>query len=115
MRIDALKVIGLLGVHGPSAAIALILVDTLRWFLITGCAAAVVFGTLLLAFPRAWAALEAGANYWYSTRQMVSGGDAMHSALDRWVAASPRVAGVIIIVLAMIPALASSVLLFGRR
>jgi hypothetical protein len=115
LRIDALRVIGLLGVHGPSASIALILVDALRWILIVGCAAAAVLGVLLLAFPKAWAALEVRANYWYSTRQMVSGGDDMHLTLDRWVARFPRAAGAIILVLAMIPAVASSILLFARR
>lgn len=115
LRINVLNVIGMFAVYGTNASVALILVDTLRWILIVGCGAAVVLGVLLLAFPRAWAALEMRANYWYSTRQMVGGGDDMHLTLDRWVAGSPRAAGVIIIVLATIPALTSSVLLFGRR
>jgi hypothetical protein len=115
VRVDVLKLIWVLGVYGASASIALILVDTLRWFLIVGCAAAAVLGVMLLAFPRAWAALEVRANYWYSTRQMVSGGDDMHLTLDRWVARFPRAAGAIIIVLAMIPTVTSSILLFARR
>jgi len=114
LKVDVPKVVWLLSVSGPQAGLAAILIDTLRWFLVTGCAAGVLLGVLLLAFPATWAALERRANYWYSTRQLASGGDTMRMTLDGWVARYPRLAGAIILALSIIPALASGVMLFSR-
>lgn len=92
-----------------------VLLDTLRWFLIAGGVAAVVFGVMLLFFPGAWQALEGRANHWYSTRRMYTGGDDMHMGLDLWVERFPRAAGVILGALSLISAGAFAVLVFGRH
>lgn len=112
--IDVAKVVWVVGVYGPLADVARILVDTIRWFLVAGCAAAVFLGVVLMFFPRAWKALEARANAWVSTRQLVSGGDSMHLALDRWAERYPRHASLVIALLALIPGAAGAILLFGR-
>jgi hypothetical protein len=113
-RIDVMKVIWAFGIEGQMLPIAAILMDTVRWFLVVGCAGAVLIGVLLLFFPGAWRAVEALGNRWYSTRQLIAGGDSVHLTLDRWVELFPRAAGAIIVVLSLVPALTAGVLLFGR-
>ena len=112
--VDAGKVVWLFGIYGTLAPAAFVLIDTVRWFIVAGCATAVVAGVMLLAFPDAWRAVEVRANQWYSTRQLALGGDAMHLTLDRWVELFPRAAGALIAALCLIPLVTSAVLLFGR-
>ena len=113
-EVDVMKVALAFDVRGPLLPVSAILIDTVRWFIVAGCAGAVVIGALLIFFPGAWHAIEARGNRWYSTRQLIAGGDEVHLTLDRWVELFPRAAGAIIIVLSLIPALTGGVLLFGR-
>ena len=115
LKTDAAKTTWMLGIYGPGAGVAEIVVDTLRWFFVAGGIAAVALGVMLIAFPKAWAALEARADHWYSTRQLTMGGDDMHIGLDRWVARFPRAAGAVIVVLSLIPGATSALLLYSSR
>ncbi len=86
----------------------------MRWFLVAGSFTAILTGVMLLFFPQAWRKLEARANHWYSTRQLEIAGDTLHPSLDRIVEAFPRAAGVVILALSLIAAVASGMLLLGR-
>jgi hypothetical protein len=98
----------------PSSIVSELLLNAARWFMVVGGVTAVAVGVMLLFFPAAFARLEAGANRWYSTRQALSGGDAMHTPLDRWVEAFPRVSGLLIAALSLISAVAFGLLKLGR-
>jgi hypothetical protein len=92
-----------------------ILLNAMRWFMVAGGLTAVAVGVMLLFFPRAYPAIEARANHWYSTRRVITSGDGLHMTLDRWVEAHPRAAGTIIACLSVIAALAFAALIFSRR
>jgi hypothetical protein len=109
-----MKVLWAFGIDGAMTSLSAMLMDAVRWFLVAGCAAAVAIGLLLLFFPGAWRTVEERGNRWYSTRALASTGDAPYLTLDRWVALFPRGAGALVIVLSLVPAIASGVLLFAR-
>jgi len=94
------------------AAGAQVIFEAARWFLIVGGVAAVVLGALLLFRPQAWAAVEARANHWHSTRQMLRGGETMHEGLDRLVEAYPRTTGGLLVVASIVASGAFALLLF---
>ena len=79
----------------PEAYVAWLL-DATRWTLLIGNLAAIVVGSLLAFFPAVLAGIETRGNRWYSERKFLKIGDAVHSPLDKLVAAFPRPAGVII-------------------
>jgi hypothetical protein len=88
---------------------------TLKWFLVAGSVFAVVAGVMMLAFPRAWRALEERMNRWYSTRRLLpAGSDDMRMPLEALVEAHPRAAGAIITVASLVVALAMAGLLALR-
>jgi len=88
---------------------------TLKWFLVAGSAFAIVAGVMMVAFPRAWRALEERMNRWYSTRRLVpAGSDDMRMPLEALVEAHPRAAGAIIVVASLIVALSMAGLLALR-
>jgi hypothetical protein len=101
MKFDARAVGFILGLDTRSFVISW-LIDAGRWALIAGNLVAMAIGIMLGFFPHALAALEASGGRWYSDRQLIKRGDVMHLALDDWVAASPRTAGWIITVAALI-------------
>jgi hypothetical protein len=111
-NVDPMRVVAALGARG--APLTSIVVESLRWFLIIGCAAGAVAGLLVLFSPRAWAQLESSGNRWVSTRRAMAGGDTMILNLDEWVASFPRAAGLLIAALALIPA-GAALLLFTAR
>jgi hypothetical protein len=112
-RVDVLRSGAVLGIHGVQQPVAVLLLDVLRWCLFAGCVAAVFTGVTMTFFPRAWSAIEAWSNRWYSTRQLALGGDDMHMTLDRWVEMFPRRAGAVITAASLIPVVTSAVLLFS--
>jgi len=114
LGVDSPRVVSSLGVRAALVPIGLIAVETIRWSLLVLCAGAVVLGAVLLAYPNAWSWIEARANRWYSTRQLASGGDAMHLSLDRWVERFPRPAGIVVAVLSLVPLAGAAVILVGR-
>jgi len=88
---------------------------TMKWFLVAGSVFAIVAGVMIVAFPRAWRALEERMNRWYSTRQLLpAGSDDMRMPLEALVEAHPRAAGAIIAFASLIVALAMAGLLALR-
>src|SRR5437868_5998141 len=65
-QLDGARTVAAFGIS-QNPVTAAVLVDTARWFLILGGAAAIAFGVMLLFFPVAWLAVEARANRWVST------------------------------------------------
>jgi hypothetical protein len=100
-KFDARAVGILLGLTTHSIVISW-LIEAGRWALIVGNLVAMVIAIMLGFFPDALAALEIRGGRWYSDRQLIKGADTMHVTLDDWVAASPRTAGWIITVAALI-------------
>lgn len=96
---------------GQSRVVLEVALEATRWFLVVGGAAAVALGALLLFRPDAWIALEARANRWVSTRQMMRPTEEMHYGLDRLVERHPRAAGAILVVTSLVATAAFGFLL----
>jgi len=92
-----------------------LLIDSARWILIVGNVAAVAVGIMMAFFPRQLIALDARGSKWFSARSMTQFGDQMHTPLDRWVAASPRAAGVVIAVGSLVIVVSFAFRLFAQR
>jgi hypothetical protein len=89
--------------------------QTMKWFLVAGSVLAVAVGILMLFFPRALAAFEAGMNRWYSTRKLVpTGSESMKFPLELLVEASPRASGWIIAAASLVVAVAMGILVVAR-
>jgi len=105
-------------VAGPTQKILAWLLESTKWILVAGSLLAIAVGVMLAFFPNAMHALEGYANRWVSTRQMTrpiaEGGDRMHLALDRVVAAYPRTAGWILVILSLGCVFATGSTLFAR-
>ncbi|HVY07010.1 MAG TPA: hypothetical protein VHB46_13630 [Burkholderiales bacterium] len=71
-------------------------------FLIVGSLVAIVTGVVLAFFPGMLAMVETRSNHWYSSRQMAKGVDSMHLPLDRWFESSPRAAGAVLGIAALV-------------
>jgi len=112
-KLDVATVVTLLGASRLSF-VAPWLVASVGWMLLVGSALAIAVGVVLGFFPRALGALETRANRWYSSRQIGKGADDMYLTLDKWVEYSPRTAGWIISIAALIVAVNSAVVLLGR-
>lgn len=97
--------------HGPLLFVQW-LVDSAWWLLVLGSALAVVVGTMLVYSPQPLAALDRLSGRWISTRALSKGADAMHTSLDQQVAAHPRTAGSIIMVLGVIEVIDIGMLMF---
>ena len=91
------------------------IVESLRWILVAGGALAVVIGLMLAFTADALRALEARANRWFSSRQLVRGADTMHLTLDQWVETHPRTAGWMIAAGSAIVLIASIIVWLGPR
>ena len=83
--------------------------------LIAGSILSIAIGILLGFFPDKLRALEKHSNRWISSRQMAKGVDDMHLPLDRWFESSPRTAGCILAVAALILTINSTIVLLGRH
>jgi hypothetical protein len=88
--------------------------QSLATFLIAGSVLAIVIGIILGFAPRVLATLELRTNHWYSSRQIIKGADTMHLPLDRWFEISPRLAGGILAVAALVLTVSSAIVLMGR-
>jgi hypothetical protein len=99
---EARAAIRLLGLESQRPVLALWLVDSARWLLIAGNALGIVVGLVLAFAPGLLSRVEARGGDWYSERRMVKGADTMNTGLDAQVAARPRAAGIIIVVLALL-------------
>ena len=113
-KVDAVAVTSVFGVR-RSSFIGPWVIQSLVTFLIIGSVLAVAIGIILGFFPRALAALEMRTNHWYSSRQFAKGADEMYVPLDRWFESSPRTAGCILAVAALILSISSVIVLLGHR
>ena len=89
--------------------------NSLRWALIGANLIALAIGVVLAFFPQMMGPLAASANRWVSSRQLTMKGDEMDLTIDIVVRAHPRLAGVLIAVGALVPAIGASMMLFGGR
>jgi len=78
------------------------IVESLRYFMIVGCAVAIIIGVLMLSSPDILKSIESVGARWYSTRKILPHGDKMHLPLDKWVVIFPRTAGLIIVFPALV-------------
>lgn len=83
--------------------------------LIAGSVLSIAIGVLLGFFPDRLRALEKRSNRWISSRQMGKGVDDLHLPLDRWFESSPRTAGCILAVAALILIINSTIVLWWRH
>ena len=83
--------------------------------LIAGSILSIAIGVLLGFFPDRLRALEKRSNRWVSSRQMAKGVDDLHLPLDRWFESSPRTAGCILAVAALILVINSTIVLWWRH
>jgi hypothetical protein len=113
-KVDAVAVTSLFGFR-RSSFIGPWVIQSIEAFLIIGGVLAIAIGIILGFFPRTLAALEMRTNHWYSSRQLVKGADEMHVPLDRFFESSPRTAGWILAVAALILAISSAIILLGHR
>lgn len=114
MKVDAGAVASLFG----AARLSIVgpwIVQSIAAILVFGSALAVAIGAILGFFPQALAHLETRTNRWYSSRQVLKGADDMHMPLDRWFASSPRLAGGMLALAALIVVINSAVVLLGSR
>ena len=113
-KVDAVAVTSVFGIR-RSSFIGPWVIQSLVTSLIIGSVLAVAIGIILGFFPRALAALEMRTNHWYSSRQFAKGADEMYVPLDRWFESSPRTAGCILAVAALILSISSVIVLLGHR
>ena len=99
---------------GRAMAFETWIVQSLGVLLVVGSVLAVVIGVVLGFFPQKLREFERRTNHWFSSRQMVKGADDMHLPLDRWFHTSPRAAGCILAIAALILTINSTIVLFGR-
>ncbi len=81
---------------GENALVTGLMLDFFRWPLVAGNVAAIIVGLVMFFAPDQLRAVEARGSKWFSDRVIRQTGDRMHMPLDRWVSASPRVAGITI-------------------
>ncbi len=113
-QIEAKSVVAALRLDIPYA-LAMWLIESARWLLITGSMVAIAVGIMLIFFPNALLAIEARANYWYSTRSRSRGGDTMHMTFDRWMGTYPRALGWLIAAASLFVVVDFGLLLFARN
>jgi hypothetical protein len=89
--------------------------DTLKWTLIAGSAAAVLVGILMVFFPELWRRIEFRANRWHSTGRLEASADRVVTPLERIVEAYPRAAGAVLSVMSLVATAACAVMLYAWR
>jgi hypothetical protein len=111
---DSGAIVSALNLDLPRPFLAWI-VESARWILIACSVFAFVIGTLLSFYPAVVYRLEQHTDHWYSLRQVFLGVDTLHLGLDRWVAAFPKAAGLIIVIAALVAVANSAVLWLQLR
>jgi len=93
-------IVSLLNLELPAGYVFWI-VESLRYFLVVGCTAAIMVGVLMVISPDTLKVIEQAAGRWYSTRKFAPQAERMNLEFDQWVAAFPRTAGLILILPAL--------------
>lgn len=104
--------IGAMLAKGAVVPLVIIVVETLRWFLIAGSVTGVVIGFLFCYSPSTLISIGRYANKWFSPRRLTRGVDEMHLTLDKLVEAHPKLSGAILTCTALGVAVYSRFLLF---
>ncbi|MEO8009618.1 MAG: hypothetical protein ABI728_14010 [Betaproteobacteria bacterium] len=113
-KVDVVAVTSVFGLR-RSSIIGPWVIQSLVTFLIIGSVLAIAIGIILGFFPRALAAVEIRTNRWYSSRQFAKGVDESHVPLDSLFESSPRTAGCVLAVGALILSVSSMIVLLGNR
>lgn len=114
VKIDAHRVITALRIHDPHS-LATLIMESVRWCLITGSMMAIAVGIMLIFFPKALQAIEMRANRWYSMRSWSRGGDVLHLGLEKWLESYPRAMGWIIAVASLVVVVDYGTFLLAQR
>lgn len=115
LRLEIPRAAAILGVNLQRWFITGVALQTMKWLLVAGSVLAIVVAVLILFFPSRLAALEARANKWYSTRNILPPtGERMRFPLELMVEASPRTAGWIIAIASLVVAAAMAILIAAR-
>ena len=113
VRVGAADLTAVLTTSGSMAPL-LWFTNSVRWALIAANVIALAIAVVLVLFPQLLAPLAARANHWISTRRLARKADAMDLTIDNVVRAYPRVAGILIALGALVPAIGATMMLFGR-
>jgi len=114
LRVSGSDLTALLTTSGSKVAV-LWFANSLRWALIAANIIALLIGVTLAFFPHLMGPLAARANRWISSRRLAMKADEMDLTLDLVVRAYPRLAGTLIAIGALVPAVGASIMLFGGR
>lgn len=115
-QVNARTAAAALGVdRAVDPSIALILLETLRWFLVAGGGFVMAVAIVVVFFPNALPTLEMRANRWLSTRNWLQGLDVMHMGIDTWLRGHPRATGLVMAVGALVVSLNFGVMLLAPR
>jgi hypothetical protein len=112
LRVSGSDLTALLTTSGSKAAV-LWFANALRWALVAANAIALLVGVTLAFFPHLMGPLAARANRWISSRRLAMKADEMDLTLDLVVRAYPRIAGTLIALGALVPAVGATMMLFG--
>lgn len=114
LGVGASDLTAVLTTSGPKAPL-LWFANSARWALIAANFIALVIGVMLAFFPQMLEPLAARANRWISTRRLATRADAMDLTIDNVVRAYPRIAGILIALGALVPAVGATMMLFGAH
>jgi hypothetical protein len=112
LRLDTPALVAALRFDLPGAFVVWI-VDSIRWFLVVGSAAALVVGLMMIVSPAMLDRILSSADHWHSAPKAASGADRMNLSLDNWVRLHPRAAGAVIAIGALVVVLSFGVLSLG--
>ncbi len=115
LRVSAPDMVAMLTTGTSKATPLLWFANLLRWALIAANLIALAIGAVLTFAPQMMGPLAAAANRWVSSRQLAMKADEMDITLDLVVRAHPRLAGTLIAVGALVPAVGATMMLFGGR
>jgi hypothetical protein len=91
-----------------------VVLQTMKWVLVTGCAFAAIVGALMIAAPERFLVMERRLNEWHSSEPLVAASERMHTPLEPRVAAHPRATGLLIAAASLAVTLAMVMLLIAR-
>ena len=114
LRVSASDFTALLTARSTQGAL-LWFANSVRWALIGANIVALAIGIVLAFVPQTMAPLAASANRWISSRRLTVKADEMDLTLDNVVRAYPRLAGTLIAIGALVPAVGATMMLFGGR
>ena len=114
LRVSGSDLTALLTTSGSKVAV-LWFANSLRWALVAANLIALLIGVTLAFFPQLMGPLAARANRWISSRRLAMKADEMDLTLDLVVRAYPRIAGTLIAIGALVPAVGATMMLLGGR